>query len=82
MVSKNSIYGVQLREQKKNRKQRDREEQTYLQVVSDTCYYVYCLHVRNSLQPSLFYSGKLIQQFVVDVQVNCEQRKLNQTRTY
>jgi len=50
--------------------------------VSDTCYYAYCLHVRDGPQPPLFYSGKLFQQFVVDVWANCEQRKLNWARTH
>ena len=63
-------------------RQRDRKEQTCLQVVSDRCYYAYCLHVRDGPQPPLFYDGKLFQQFVVDAQANCEQRKLNQTRTH
>ena len=50
--------------------------------MSDTCYYAYCLHVRDGPQPPLFYGGKLFQQFVVDAQANCEQRKLNWTRTH
>ena len=82
MVSKNPICSAQLREQEKNGRQRDREEQACSQVVSDTCYYVYCLHVRDSLQSPLFYSGKLFQQFVVDAWVNCKQRKLNWVRTH
>jgi len=51
-------------------------------VVSDTCYYAYCLHVRDGPQPPLFYGGKLFQQFVVDAWANCEQRKLNWARTH
>jgi len=70
------ICGAQLRERGKNTRQRDREEHARLQVVSDTCYYAYCLHVRDGSQPSLFYGGKLFQQFVVDAWANCEQRKL------
>jgi len=46
------------------------------------CYYTYCLHIRDGPQLSLFYSGKLFQQFVVDVWANCEQRKLNWARTH
>jgi len=71
------ICGAQLREQGENARQRDREKQARLQVVSDRCYYAYRLHVRDSPQPSLFYGGKLFQQFVVDAWANCEQRKLN-----
>ena len=52
------------------------------QVVSDMYYYAYCLHVRNGPQPPLFYGKKLFQQFVVDVQANCEERKLNWARTH
>ena len=51
-------------------------------MVSDTCYYTYCFHVRDSPQLSLFYGGKLFQQFVVDAWANCKQRKLNWTRTH
>jgi len=65
------IYGAQLREQEENARQRDGKEQAHLQVVSDTCYYAYCLHVRDGPQLSLFYSGKLFQQFVVDAWANC-----------
>jgi len=53
------ICGAQLREQEKNGRQRDGEKQAHSQVVSDKCYYAYCLHVRDSLQPPLFYGGKL-----------------------
>jgi len=60
------IRGAQLREQEENAKQRDGEEHARSQVVSDTCYYAYCLHVRDGPQPPLFYGGKLFQQFVVD----------------
>ena len=41
------ICGAQLRERGENARQRDREERAYLQVVSDRCYYAYCLHVRD-----------------------------------
>ena len=51
-------------------------------MVSNTCYYVYHLHVRDGPQPPLFYGGKLFQQFVVDAWANCEQRKLNWARTH
>jgi len=60
------ICGAQLREQGKNARQRDKEEQARLQVVSDRCYYAYYLHVRDGSQPPLFYGRKLFQQFVVD----------------
>jgi len=76
------IYGTQLREQGKNARQRDEEEHAHSQVVSDTCYYAYHLHVRDGPQPSLFYDGKLFQQFVVDTWANYEQRKLNWARTH
>jgi len=61
------IRGAQLREQGENARQRDGEERAYSQVVSDTCYYAYRLHVRDGSQPPLFYGRKLFQQFVVDV---------------
>jgi len=54
-----SICGAQLREQEKNRRQRDEEEQAHLQVISDIYYYAYCFYIKDSSQPSLFYSGKL-----------------------
>jgi len=76
------ICGAQLREQGENTRQRDGEERARSQVVSDRCYYAYCLHVRDNSQLSLFYSGKLFQQFVVDIWANCEQRKLNWARTH
>jgi len=76
------IRGAQLREQGKNARQRDREEQARSQVVSDRYYYAYHLHVRDGPQPSLFYGGKLFQQFVVDAWANCEQRRLNWARTH
>ena len=60
------ICGAQLREQGDDRKQRNEEEQAQSQVVSDTCYYAFHLHVRDGPQPPLFYGGKLFQQFVVD----------------
>jgi len=60
------ICGAQLRERGENARQRDGEERARSQVVSDTCYYAYCLHVRDGPQPPLFYGGKLFQQFVVD----------------
>jgi len=60
------ICGAQLRERGENARQRDEEEYTCSQVVSDTCYYAYHLHVRDGPQPSLFYGRKLFQQFVVD----------------
>jgi len=60
------ICGAQLREQGENARQRDREKWACSQVVSDMCYYAYCLHVRDGSQPPLFYGGKLFQQFVVD----------------
>jgi len=71
------IYGAQLREQEENARQRDGEECAHSQVVSDTYYYAYHLHVRDGPQPPLFYDGKLFQQFVVDAWANYEQRKLN-----
>jgi len=55
------ICGAQLREQEKNARQRNREEQACSQVVSNRCYYAYCLHVRDGPQPPLFYGGKLFQ---------------------
>jgi len=61
------IYGAQLREQGENTRQRNGEEQACSQMVSDTCYYTYCLHVRDGPQPPLFYGGKFFQQFVVDI---------------
>ena len=76
------ICGAQLREQGKNARKRDGEEHACSQVVPDTCYYAYCLHIRDSPQPPLFYGGKLFQQFVVDAWANCEQRKLNWARTH
>jgi len=60
------IRGAQLREQGENARQRDGEERARSQVVSDTCYYAYRLHVRDGPQPPLFYGRKLFQQFVVD----------------
>jgi len=41
------ICGAQLREREENARQRDGEERARSQVVSDTCYYAYCLHVRD-----------------------------------
>jgi len=41
------IRGAQLREQGENARQRDREKRARSQVVSDTCYYAYHLHVRD-----------------------------------
>jgi len=76
------IHGAQLREQEENARQRDGEERAHSQIVSDRCYYAYCLHVRDSPQSPLFYGGKLFQQFVVDAWANCKQRKLNWARTY
>jgi len=43
------------------------ERNRLTQVVSDTCYYAYRLHVRDGPQSLLFYGRKLFQQFVVDV---------------
>jgi len=60
-----------------NAKQREGEERAHSQCVSDTCYYIYHLHVREDPQPPLFYGRKLFQQFVVDAWANCKQRKLN-----
>jgi len=60
------ICGAQLREQGENARQRDKKEWAFSQIVSNTCYYAYHLYVRDGLQPPLFYSGKLFQQFVVD----------------
>ena len=76
------IHGAQLRELEENARQRDGEERAHSQVVSDMCYYAYCLHVRDSPQLPLFYGGKLFQQFVVDAQANYEQKKLNWARTH
>jgi len=76
------IHRAQLREQRENARQRDREEQAHSQVVSDMCYYAYHLHVRDGSQPPLFYGGKLFQQFVVDAWANCKQRKLSWARTH
>jgi len=59
------IHGAQLKEQKENARQRDREERAHLQVISDRCYYAYCLYVRDGPQLPLFYGRKLFQQFVV-----------------
>jgi len=42
----------------------------------------YCFYIRDGPQLSLFYGGKLFQQFVVDTWANCEQRKLNWARTH
>jgi len=53
------IRGAQLRERGENTRQRDREKRARSQVVSDRCYYAYCLHVRDGPQPPLFYGGKL-----------------------
>jgi len=53
------ICGAQLRERGENARQRDGEERARSQVVSDRCYYAYCLHVRDGPQPPLFYGGKL-----------------------
>jgi len=61
------ICGTQLREQEENRRQRNRKEQTCSQVVSDTYYYAYYLYIRDGPQLPLFYSGKLFQQFIVDI---------------
>jgi len=55
------ICGAQLREQGENAKQKDGEKQAHSQVVSDTCYYAYYLHVRDGPQPPLFYGGRLFQ---------------------
>jgi len=60
------ICGAQLREQEENTRQRDGEKHACSQMVSDTCYYAYYLHVRDSHQPPLFYGEKLFQQFVVN----------------
>jgi len=54
------IHGAQLRERGENARQRDGEKWAYSQVVSDTCYYAYCLHVKDGPQPSLFYGRKLL----------------------
>jgi len=76
------IRGTQLRERGENARQRDGEEHTRSQVVSDICYYAYCLHVRDGPQPPLFYGEKLFQQFVVNAWANCKQWKLNWARTH
>jgi len=76
------ICSAQLREQRRNVRQRDRKERAHSQVVPDTCYYAYRLHVRDGPQPPLFYGRKLFQQFVVNTWTNCEQRKLNWARTH
>jgi len=55
------IHGAQLRERGENARQRDGEEWARSQVVSDRYYYAYRLHVRNGLQPPLFYGRKLFQ---------------------
>ena len=60
------ICGAQLRERDENTRQREREERARSQCVSDTCYYAYCLHVREGPQLPLFYGGKLCQQFVIN----------------
>jgi len=65
-----------------NKKKKDEEKCARSQVVSDTCYYAYCFYVRDGPQLSLFYGGKLFQQFVVDTWANYEQRKLNWARTH
>jgi len=41
------IHGAQLRKQKENTRQRDKEKRACSQVVSDTCYYAYHIHVRD-----------------------------------
>ena len=65
-ISQNSpsyaaLYYVLLFPKGKNVRQRDEEERARSQVVSDTCYYAYCLHVKDGPQPPLFYGGKLFQ---------------------
>jgi len=73
---------LNLENKRENARQRDGEERAHSQVVSDTCYYAYRLHVRDGPQPPLFYGGKLFQQFVINAWANCEQRKLNWARTH
>jgi len=60
------IHRAQLRERGENARQRDGEKRVRSQVVSNTYYYAYGLHVRDGPQPLLFYGRKLFQQFVVD----------------
>jgi len=58
-------------------RQRKGKKRAYSQCVSDTCYYAYCLYIREDPQPPLFCGRKLFQQFIVDAWTNYEQRKLN-----
>jgi len=53
------ICRAQLREQGENTRQRDEKEHAHSQVVSNTCYYAYCLHIRDGPQLPLFYGRKL-----------------------
>ena len=45
--------------------------------VSERAYYAHHLHTRPGIQPTLFWGGKLFQQFVVDAWASIEQSKLN-----
>ena len=48
--------------------------------VSQRAYYAHRLHTRIGLQPTLFWGGKLFQQYVVDAWASIEQSKLNWVR--
>jgi hypothetical protein len=48
--------------------------------VTDRCYYAYHLHLRPQKSLSLFYGGKLFQQYVVDAWASVEDRNLAHLR--
>jgi len=50
--------------------------------VSEMCYHAYRLHPKPGEQPSLFWGGNLLQQYVVDAWASIEQSKLNWIRNH
>ena len=50
--------------------------------VTQRCYYAHRFHVRPGVQPTLFRSGKLFQQHIVDAWDSTEQSALNWARTH
>ena len=48
--------------------------------VSQRCYYAYRLHPRPDIQPLLFWSGNLLQQYIADAWAVIEQNNLNWIR--
>lgn len=50
--------------------------------VTQMCYYAHRFHARPGVQPTLFRSGKLFQQYIVDAWASTEQSALNWARIH